>query len=506
MMDNRPLSAPTPPVGALVELIPYFSVLILFLVAVYFPTVIFNYASGDDYVALKAGQAGSAELFKHCILSGRPVYAVFNEVYRYVDTFLELRLIRAMGIMGLSGICCMCLWYLRYCGVDPVESLLMACSIGLIPGFQLIPAWATTSPFSLAYMASALAAIITAESVLKEQHSTASTVVFVSLGTLFMIFSFCFYQPAAMFFWVFALIPFLADRITLKTLPRFIGAFGLVFAISSLCGFLVVKVLPGLLYSDLTSMPRTQLIDNVGEKYDWFLNEPLFNAFNLFEVREPLISTVQLVLFFAVVGIVLKRRSSIPWKVIILLIAACAILLSYVPNLVVRENWASYRSIVSMTSMVVLFLSFSIKWIFEFLSLNNRYILRYGPRLFLAVILGIGLYKASYNVNRVIIYTQMTEYAFLKQNLNRVDLSSVSSIEVKRSRWDDSVAPYVRYDEFGLPSSSAAWSLEPMVFQALRDSGRNPADLPVTILKPDDESQPAPDALFIDMGGLRNLK
>ncbi len=68
--------------------------------------------------------------------------------------------------------------------------------------------------------------------------------------------------------------------------------------------------------------------------------------------------------------------------------------------------------------------------------------------------------------------------------------------------WRDTLAPLVRYDEFGFPSSAVSWAARAMVFLLLRDTAPDYADLPVTVVAADDPIDPPPNSLVVDMGKL----
>ena len=119
------------------------------------------------------------------------------------------------------------------------------------------------------------------------------------------------------------------------------------------------------------------------------------------------------------------------------------------PNLVVAENWATYRTLSSLSSVVILYTlcachgyAHSLRWPF-------------APGWAQAVMGSIALacvLSAMYHVQTYFVAPQVRELALMRAQLAREELSQARGIYVVCSTWRDTLAPLVRYDEFGFPS------------------------------------------------------
>jgi len=154
-----------------------------------------------------------------------------------------------------------------------------------------------------------------------------------------------------MFFWVFAAVELLRPNARLADAARKFGT-GLAVAFVAMIGaFLWVKSVH-LYYG--TDTGRSGLNRDIVGKVEWFWNEPLPNALNLFELA-PRWTLAAAIAIVAAVGIFLlhapKRRQALGF----LGIAVALVPLSYLPNLLLRENWASYRSLGSLSALFMLY-------------------------------------------------------------------------------------------------------------------------------------------------------
>ena len=91
----------------------------------------------------------------------------------------------------------------------------------------------------------------------------------------------------------------------------------------------------------------------------------------------------------------------------------------------------------------------------------------------------------------------------MRSQLAREDISQTRGIYVVRSTWRDTLAPLVRYDEFGLPSSCTAWAPAPVVHLLLHEIAPEQVHLPITSVSADGSIHPPPDSLVVDMRNLR---
>jgi len=112
---------------------------------------------------------------------------------------------------------------------------------------------------------------------------------------------------------------------------------------------------------------------------------------------------------------------------------------------------------------------------------------------------------AAHNVTLYFASPQFQELQFLHRQLAQADLAHARSIFIIGSRWTDSLAPTVRYGEFGMPSSAAPWAPQPMVYLVLRELSPEYANLPIEFMAPDRPIEPPRDAVVVDMRKLSSV-
>src|SRR5262249_51108983 len=99
---------------------------------------------------------------------------------------------------------------------------------------------------------------------------------------------------------------------------------------------------------------RSTLNHDVIGKLRWFWNQPLLNAFNLFDLvakwwlAGPIAA-------LAAIGIVVLHVDRGREALGFLALAIALVPLSYLPNLVIAEDWASYRSLGALSALCMVY-------------------------------------------------------------------------------------------------------------------------------------------------------
>jgi hypothetical protein len=161
------------------------------------------------------------------------------------------------------------------------------------------------------------------------------------------------YQPAAMFFWVFAAIDVLRPTEQLARASRKLGESIGVAAVAMLFSYAAVRV--GVHFYGGATSGRTNLVHDFVGKARWFWNEPLVNSFGMFGLV-PTVSVALALAIVSAVGILLLHAESGRRAFGFLGLAAGLVPFSYLPNLAVSEQFASYRSIGALATLLTLYL------------------------------------------------------------------------------------------------------------------------------------------------------
>jgi len=385
-------------------------------------------------------------------------------------------------------------------GWNRYSSVFLCVIVCTMPPFQQHASWAVSAfyPFAAVISGRAFSVIERGleEGRLLYKWSLIATAVLLELLALTI------YQPAAMFFWVFAVIVlFKPDALLPYVLRRFAWYSAIVFT-ALILGFGVYKL--GLaLYGYKLPPLRSQTVQDVGEKVFWFFRQPLTNALNLAKLSAKRWLALSIATFLFG-GLMMYFQGGVLERISRLLVAWLILPLSYVPNLVIAESWSAYRTLSALTAVVVVYAFFAL-WGYG-QTLRRPIIvsvLMTGALGFLA--LGSSL-LAAYNVSTYFASPLSLELTVMRKQLAGQDLTQAGSIYVIGSRIQDSVVPKGRYDEFGRPFSSSSWGSWSAVYLLLREMSPERANIRIEPVSGDGPIKPPPDALVIDMRKLSGFR
>ena len=486
-----------------------FGMFLAVLLTAYAPVLMTTYAFSDDYGSL----AKDKEAVGY-ITEGRPLLALSKYFFFRVATAIEhLVWLRFVGIVGLAGVAWSVFHLLVRTGWGRVQSFCVAVVMCTSLPFQVYEAWAGSSLDSFAALVSVYAfflgerAFKTAQRRLKWRLTAGASLALLAGLTI--------HQAAAMFFWVLVAVVVLKPETPLDEAVHRFGWYGLIAAVGLLGGLGVVEL--GLaLNPDVPA--RSGLAQDIPLKVVWFLFEALPNALHfallspswLFSGDGPTLSSFQrgvdILLAWGALdviagGLALYFQGTRPARLGKVGLAGAILLLSYAPNLVIAENWATYRTLSGLSSIVVLYALFACHGYAHYLRWP------FAPGWAHAVMGSVALasvLSAMYHVQTYFVAPQVRELALMRSQLAREELSQARGIYVIRPAWWETLAPLVRYDEFGRPSSLVRpWTVRHMVVVLLRAMAPDHAALPVTAVFADDPIDPPPDSLVIDMRNLR---
>jgi hypothetical protein len=234
--------------------------------------------------------------------------------------------------------------------------------------------------------------------------------------------------------------------------------------------YALAKGLPLVLYGHNNTYSRTAIVTDITEKIIWFLNEPVFDALNLSLIM-PRAWVAYVTAAFTVSGLWLYLHGSPFIRLTRMALAVTLVPLAYLPNLLIAENWSSYRTQIAITSLILFYAVIALVGWLRFFRLQ-----RLLPAcLAIAVITSAGL--ANRNVIREFVLPQVLEYRIAADALRKINFEKAKEVYFVRARWNDTLAPVVRYDEFGLPSLAQPWVPQAMAWLILKEKHSPFADL-----------------------------
>jgi hypothetical protein len=352
------------------------------------------------------------------------------------------------------------------------SSLCVAVLVPLTPASQVIAAWAVGWPYAAAALL-AFPAFFAVEGALSVNRA-AGTARFVgqwALGAALLVVSALIYQPSALFYVVPMAAALIArrDRTLTATLRWALSHAATIFA--SL----------GLAYCAMTALYSAGVFVKSGriafehhwfEKIAWFLSEALPNALSLFVLNDNNHRDHGLYLgCAAAVGLILAAGAYLEWqrhgreRGIIWTAGLVGMpVLAFIVNLVASEHYATYRTVLAMTAVLVCFLVASLRMITE----------RWSPanvRLIAVLVFAGAFVMARHHVYALIAVPQGNEWELIAQGAKHVRLTPTTRpriFAIASSPADISTAT-IYHDEFGSLSSNSEWVPKEMFKRAMHD-------------------------------------
>lgn len=488
---------------------PAFGLFLAVFLTAYAPIVITSYAFFDDYSNLAEGPHEGKITEK--ISEGRPLLALCKQLFLHIVTDIEdLRYLRLVWIVGLAVLAWSVFRIFVRVGWSRVQSFFISVIMCSTLPFQVYMAWAFAGFNIVAALASGLAFFLGEQAF--ETHQSRPKWLLAAGAGLALFEALTIHQSAAMFFWVFAAVMLLKPEMSLHDTLRRFGWYCMIVSVGMLLGFVVYRL--GLaLYPGVAA--RTGLVQDIPFKAVWFLLEVLPNALNfvllspahwLFSDGSPALSSFHRgidiliawsVFIIIVGGLMLYVRGTIKERLWKLGIAVSLLPLSYAPSLLVAENGAMYRTLSSLTSVIVVYAFFSFRGYAQTFASSLSPVYTNAVVGGVAVVCGL---SAMYQVQTYFVAPQSQELEIMRSQLVQGNLAQMHGLYVIRSTWQDTLAPLVRYDEFGMPSSATRpWTSINMARVLLRDIAPEHAHLPLTAVAADGHIEPPPNHLVVDM-------
>jgi hypothetical protein len=208
-----------------------------------------------------------------------------------------------------------------------------------------------------------------------------------------------------------------------------------------------------------------------GEKIAWFLQEPLPNALSLFVLNDNNHRDHALYLgCAAIVGALLLAGAYVEWRrygrtrgivwlsaLLGLPVFACAV------SFIASERYATYRTILAMTAVLLCFLVASTRALTESWGPTGR-------RLLAAAVISTAFLTAQHHVYALIAVPQGNEWQLILAGAKQVHLDPTHPrIFIIASAPADISTATIYHDEFGSLSSNSEWVPKEMFKRAMHD-------------------------------------
>jgi hypothetical protein len=491
--------------------------LVLLSLAFYLPTLSGRFVFCDDYAYVYGPPDRAGWYVQELDQSGRPLTSQFLRLCHWiVRTTGGPDLAHLPGLLGVVGLMVASFVWLRRCQTPAVPAFLFCIVLLTLPSTLLCAAYLNCGSYGWAALFAALALLTFAPALEPETK----WIVKIGLGLaawLLMQVGFCLYQPSALYYWSLTAAALLlapsADWRAFRSRAVPLLTLGLAAMVGYAVTFKLFLAVRG-----LPPLPRVAWTDDPASKVIWFWDFPLDSALSLWLTPPAPMRNASWMLWLAAAGLAAELlgalrsaatpavRSDRASRAALVLtrwaLVAALIPVSYTFNLVVKESYSSYRTVLALTATTTIILFASI---IRLTSLLGSRLQRPALTTILAAAAATGLYLGGANLMRLVILPRISEFEYVKTCLSDADRTRFASIHVIRAHICLGLAPAVAYDEFGTPSTALSWTIEPMVRRALRELHYHYPIPPVTQSGPDETTPLPPDAFVIDMRRLFRL-
>jgi hypothetical protein len=439
----------------------------------YWPATFHEYGLRDDYSNLRESHEEIGKIVQFCASHARPIYGwLLQSTYGQTTSVHNLEWMRLFASLLLGAISLVVYRGLRALGWPSSSSLCVAVLVSLVPASQVIAGWAVGWPYAATALL-ALPAFFTVEGALSVRPAV-GTARFVGqwmLGAALMVVCALTYQPSALFY----VVPMAGALIARREA-------GLTATLRwTLAHAAVIFTSLGIAYCAMTALysagvfvksGRVAFEHHWGDKIAWFLSEALPNALSLFVLNDNNHRDHALYLgCAAVVGLILAAGAYLEWKRhgrergIVWTGGLIGLpVLAFTVSLVASEHYATYRTVLAMTAVLVCFLVASLRALTA----------RWNPsnvRLFAALALTVAFVIARHHVSALIAVPQGNEWELILEGAKHVHLTPTGKpriFAIASSPADISTAT-IYHDEFGSLSSNSEWVPKEMFKRAMHD-------------------------------------
>jgi hypothetical protein len=448
---------------------------VLFLVPLvaYWPATFHDYGLRDDYSNLREAHEEPSTVLRFCASHARPIYGwLLQATYGQTDSVQNLQWMRFFASLLLGAISLVMFRGLRSLGWSFNASLCFAMLLALVPSAQVIAGWAVGWPYAATALL-AIAAFFTVEGAVAIGLRAGRGRVAGQwlIAVCLMVVSALIYQPSSLFYVVPLAGALIAQRRRgLRQTARWL-AIHLGFVVGAL----------GLAYCTMTALYSTGIFvksgriafeHHWGEKLAWFLQEALPNALSVFVLNDNNHRNHALYLGCAgLVGLILIAGAVLEWqrhgraRGLIYVAALVGLpIFAFSVSLVASERYATYRTILAMTAVLLCFLVASVRVLTERWGLAGR-------RLLATLVVTIAFFIAQHHVYALIAVPQGHEWQLIVAGAKHVRLDGPTRprvFAIASSPADISTAT-IYHDEFGSLSSNSEWVPKEMFKRAMHD-------------------------------------
>jgi hypothetical protein len=445
---------------------------------IYAPTTFHDYGLRDDYSNLREAHEEPGKILNFCASHARPLYGLMLQAsYGQTTTVQNLQWMRFLAAMLLGTLSVVSYRSARALGWSLNAAVCFALLVIMMPASQVIAAWAVGWPYAVAALLG-IAGFFAAEGAMSTANTRGRIMAQWAVALGLMISSALTYQPSAMFYVVPLAAALIAQRRrSARQTLRWAGIH-LAFVAAALgCTYALMSGLYSIGF--FIKSERIAFEQHWLDKIVWFLREPLPNALNLFVLNDNnqreqglYFTGAALAGLLLIGGVVMEWRRHGRARGLVWLAGLLGLpMFAFAISLVASERYATYRTILAMTAVLVCYMVASANALTAGLSQGAR-------KAIAAFVLVLAFACAQYHPYALIAVAQGNEWNLIMDGAEHVKLGerkprifAVAPTPADRS------TESIYHDEFGSLSSNSEWVPKEMFERAMHDLRPNVQNL-----------------------------
>ncbi|MFT2009488.1 hypothetical protein ACMA1I_12490 [Pontibacter sp. 13R65] len=429
------------------------SILLLAFTLLYYPVWIAEYVYTDEVVQL--WYYGKDPDFHMFVSLGRYITDVLmGWLFGSIDTIAQIKVARIFSFLGWAA--SIPVWYLLLKDIFKREQLpqslafLSVFYLICMPPLSISVLWASCLELFLANTCGFVAGYLMYRGTRLENGQLKFIWALVCLSAVFGIVALFTYQNGFGFFF----LPFIIHA--LRPNKNFVYLAYAIVAFACITGlyFLIFKLSMSL--AGMGADNRAGLHIYPWDKLKFFFTRPMSSAFHLTYLFNEK-SIAGYIVYAALFGGWLflywlrNKGQSVQQKVISLGFIFALLMLSYLPSMVVKENYASNRTLLALHLAVFILIAECIFFYFKKQETQQTIVTIFAI---------LFLFNARYNVQQLYLKPVQQEYTLVRDYIVRNYKTGMQTVNFVQPQEDFFVRQYGitrSWDEFGVPSTFFSW-------------------------------------------------
>jgi uncharacterized membrane protein YhaH (DUF805 family) len=448
-------------------------VMFAFLVAaifIYLPSILGYFLHTDDWFWTYWGGFTCKGVINWILPIGRPIAGLIYCALPVVHDFSHVWIFRLISILNIGAIGYLLWKWMVQFKIDPFAAFMFAILVITLPAFQVFSSYISTLPHCLGLTTSLLAAFCVERS-LSETPEPRKWPLRVTAGLLIIV-SLSLNQASALYYIGVLAVPLLmCDASTIvKTWSKKLFTYASVLSASMAVYYFIFRLSAEFLtFRNVGKYDGRNMVQNYGERLQWFFDNPFFESANLWSVTPTrqdfwLVLGAMLAIVLVDFAISASKNGTILKYIAVLLLFPTG----YGVSLMSSDPSKEYRTYAVLGSIFIFFL-----FIGTYQLCMRKMHVAAREKLFTALMvlaIGTGIY-ANKSITEYFVLTDSIEFRFVKNEIRKYIASGQPLKQIHLTQAVGAISARRQRNEMGEPIIRHTPNVEPLIWAALEEQG-----------------------------------